>query len=919
MNLNKIMKKITTYILGAIVLGFVSCVTLEDSFIPDNNRGMLSVMASVADLSTVNVGTKAVEESHVESLAMIIFDKNGKLLGEPVYADDINFNFSIDTKNGRIIDEVTSIPLIPEGKNGYDLSACSIYMVANAEEVLRYSIIVKDDSATEEDDRTTEQKFLNITIPVQSIVIPENGKLEKGIPMMGKSNVPVDLSTSVSEATVTNVTMRKLFAKVNVRFQVNATQVVDIPSFTIHKWSVNNIPNNVRLGELEGETICANNPEEGEDPNVFTTGDLTNLSYGKATIYHASDYFEFTFYVPEQKVTPDSEAYPEGTNIEEPQRYKPLLCSDDKNPMYVTVNGEYVDHNNIVKSVTYSLYLGQNESDNFEVKRNQELNNIVTIKGLTNSASASTPENPYNISVDHRVVVNFDGFSLSMEREAILDSHFEVRPLDITLSPNSSLTITIPKEHQSWIAIEDNLTGLNYTGNNSPYISGKGVRKYFTTNLVSELNEKNTGMLTITNSDTKAVAKRRVWIYIDENDNVYDKLWNAPNGVTSSPSDGTYTVEKNMYRLGKINVKYSGREGTTNISLNMQQWNLWRVWNKDRTRYYDIEHEEEYLNNYASDQGYGQTQDGMSWGLNDITFSGNMGDDLKTMAIVASSGAGWAQDIVNSIITNLSPNYDFYLAREAREISASLVKEENNYAGRRFSNGIIDSDPDGTTGRYVAISDIKRELNDIPESAIEYCLNKNRRNIGGTINKADRGWYLPAIDEIEEIMVGGYSDFAVFQNRKYWSCQPAFKKNFFLYRTFWLANVLEGSESDVWGDYYLENTQAARATSALYIGDDDDGNDEYTYTGSGIDNENVTNIQDSYDEYLVASVQNQNPNAQVVSNDGVTLEYWNGDKIFGFPRTRNKTIYKVKYAPGYNSRINDKNRVRCVRHSGAIQ
>lgn len=827
MNLNKIMKKITTYILGAIVLGFVSCVTLEDSFIPDNNRGMISVMASVADLSTVNVGTKAVEESHVESLAMIIFDKNGKLLGEPVYADDINFNFSIDTKNGRIIDEVTSIPLIPEGKNGYDLSACSIYMVANAEEVLRDSIIVKDDSATVEDDRTTEQKFLNITIPVQSIVIPENGKLEKGIPMMGKSNVPVDLSTSVSEATVTNVTMRKLFAKVNVRFQVNATQVVGIPSFTIIKWTVNNIPNKVRLGELDGETICANMPNEGEGPNVFATGELTDLSYGKATIYHASDYFEFTFYVPEQKVTPDSEAYPEGTNIEEPQRYKPLLCSGDKNPMYVTVNGEYVDHNNIVKSVTYSLYLGQNESDNFEVKRNQELNNIVTIKGLTNSASASTPENPYNISVDHRVVVNFDGFSLSMEREAILDSHFEVRPLDITLSPNSSLKIAIPEEYQSWIAIEDNLTGLNYTENNSPYISGKGVRKYFTTNLVSELNGKNTGTLTITNSDTKAVAKRRVWIYIDENVNVYDKLLNAPNGVTSSPRDDTYTVGKNMYRLGKINVKYSGPEGTTNVSLNMQQWNLWRVWSADHKRYYDIEHEEEYLNNYASDQGYGNTDEGgMPWGLEGIQLSQNV------MAYWKESANGILAEIINfffrtdNMANNVfsksgkAPQYDFYLKRDNFPVN----RLENNVDKTNYSRdyqGFIFNQEIANTLLTNYKNDPKAKIDGIlltekPASAFAYCYNKNKRNANGEVT--NQKWYLPSIDEIEDIALGAYDEFdKVFQNKKYWSCQPAYDYYSLEIQGYNYVDIGFAAgylpTSNLKGEFYTDNITRARATS----------------------------------------------------------------------------------------------------------
>lgn len=899
------MKQIAAYILGVIALGLASCVTLEDNFIPSKNGGMLSVMASVADFSTVNVGTKAAgDDSNVESLAMIIFDKNGKLLGEPIYRDDINSSFSIDAKNGKIIDGNTPISLVPEGESGYDLSACSIYMVANAEDILRDSVIVKDYSETLEDDRTTEDKFLNIQIPVPSIGMPGNEIL---IPMMGKSENPVNLSTSVSEATVANVTMRKLYAKVNVRFQVNAIQVSEIPSFTINNWSVHNVPNMVRLGEQDGETICAEVKKEGDKVINVLEPTSSKVVVGNSTIYHdpsSKDYFQFTFYVPEHKVQPDiTFSYPDGIQDDEKQRYKPLLCSENRNPMYVTVNGEYVDHNSIVKGVTYSLYLGQNNSDNFDVKRNQELNNFITIKGLTNNkAAAGTEEgeSQFNISVDHRVDVNFDGFSLSIEREAILDSHFEVRPLDITLSPNSSMIITIPPEYQSWIAMEDNATGLMTP--TSAYITGKGVRKYFTTNLVSELNGINKGTLTFTNNDSKN-AKHKVWIYIDENVNVYDKLLNEIDDF-ESPEDDTYEVVENMFRLGKINVKHKDSEGTTNVSLNMQQWNLWRVWNKDKTRYYDIEHEEEYLNNYASDQGYGQTNfEGMKWGLDGITFSGKMGDAMKTQAVYIET-SGWSQDIIDDVITKVSPFYDFYLPREAADINPSLVKTENHYAGRRFTNAIIDADVDGDDS-YSSIGSIKRELNTSPVSAIEYCLNKNRRNSLGLVDPNNRNWYLPAIDEIEEIMVGGYTDFDVFQNKMYWSSQPAFHKNFFRYS----STIL--SEKDFIGDYYYESQASARATSALYVGVDENGNDVYTYAGSGVTN-------DGYYEYCRASFTFGGGTATIspVPSSGLDIEYKISNGFIGWGSDYDEIhLNQVTYDTGWKSRGSE-NRIRCVRNSG---
>ena len=80
------------------------------------------------------------------------------------------------------------------------------------------------------------------------------------------------------------------------------------------------------------------------------------------------------------------------------------------------------------------------------------------------------------------------------------------------------------------------------------------MRKYFTTSLVSELNtalqSDNTKdvSITISNNESGATATKtfRIWFYIDENPNVYDKTGaTTPN----SDADGTYTVSKEQYRV----------------------------------------------------------------------------------------------------------------------------------------------------------------------------------------------------------------------------------------------------------------------------------------------------------------------------------------------------------------------------------
>lgn len=887
------MKKLALYILALAVVSMPSCISMDDDLVPDRQNGKkLEIMASVADYSSINVGTKALEdkESEVKELTMLVFDSDGVIVGKPINMGGKNSVFIIDTDSMVMIDgENNSISMTNDQDK---LQNCSIYMVANCWHVLETQNI------------QSVSDLIAVDIPVSGIEIPG-----EGMPMMGfESGFDLRQDRPDGAETLADIEMDKLFAKINVRFQINADQILHTPSFTLTNWTVSNVPTNMRLGE----------PAEGaETPHatgtMLSVDGKTVLSEGLTTINHSEsltnpDYFQFTFYVPEHRVNPDptvmnafkeqlrtgggnaSNAVPES----DWQKYKPKFCASTQKPMYVTVTGAYTDHQGMVSEVIYSLYLGQNNTDDFYINRNQQLNNIITIKGLTNNKAAAENEvNPYNVSVDHRVDVGETGFSISMERETLLDSHFEVRPMDVIVSAGGKVRITVnsdddPRTDDDWLRIEK-------SGSSNAHISGIGVRKYFTTNLVTE-TLKDSREIEINSGDNP-----RIWLYFDENPNVYDKT------ITDSP----------QHRDISVNVDYfdAGNDTDTPTSRNVftfRQMNLWRVWsykkdasNQDvKDRFYDIEYHEEYLYNYASDDNYGKRKDGMVWGLDGVQFSGNMGADMRTQAVVIQT-TGWSSGIIDALIDNTSPYYDFYLPREAADISADLNVDNNLYAGRRFTNAIIDADVDGT-GSYSAIGLIPRELDEDPVSAIEYCLNKNRRNAtNGLVDSDSRGWYLPAIDEIEEIMVGGYTDFEVFQDKLYWSCQTSFHKNHFLYSSTFL------SDSDFKGDYYRENIYSARATSALYYGVDDSGKDEYTYTGSGV-------INDGYYESLEISVLNSGSNVQanVIPADGRTIRYWDGSWS-GWNRVyQNILLKQVKYDVGYNSRGEKINRVRCVRNSG---
>ena len=381
-----------------------------------------------------------------------------------------------------------------------------------------------------------------------------------------------------------------------------------------------------------------------------------------------------------------------------------------------------------------------------------------------------------------------------------------------------------------------------------------------------------------------------MWFYIDENVNVYDKLLDEGE-ITSSPTDGSYSVGDEYYRVGKVKFQYTdkdGKQSETPVTINFQQWNLWRVWSSDRQRYYDIEHEEEYLNNYASDQQYGETQNGMAWGLDGIQLS-----NKQQAAYVDQTGGlisfifdiwGSFEDFINDIITEsgISPYYDFYLTRD-NPYSGITPRD---YQGLAFNKDIA------TTLLKNHSSDPKAKINDViltedPVSAFAYCYNKNKRNSdgdvcyisGNSVNTDNLIWHLPSIDEIEDIAKGAYDEFdKVFQAEEYWSCQPSFNKNTISIK---YRGIITTSRAN--GSYYDDDVNRARATKITY----NELTREYDNISSGVDG-----------------------NSKLLSAEN------KGAYSSDFNYNTSVTGEKITHHEGNNSRTNEVCRIRAVYRSG---
>ena len=896
------MKRYFYILFVGALLSLTSCVMDEtmDPIAPTpGTDGGFQFIAIAEDFDKHNVGTRAdddkVSDSHISEMTMLIFRNDGKLLPavdadqNPLPSSHINIKkpnptFLINANKydgtGILASMEDGISLMYYDNKANGIDSCRIYIVANAYHLIGDRLEAGDIKSIDELHAALVDTDASLSMPYD-----DNGQ-PIGLPMIGThGDETFDLTYGgKGKNAIATIPLKKLYSKICFRIQVNSNQIVangPTPKFMINRAEVYNVPSKIRMGYAPGDYV----ENVVADPMyLYTTTpcEIKEFKNDKTTISHSSsattnDVIEFEFYMPEHMVTPLSITYPwdEDNNKEFEnyrQYFKPTGLSGSvggqqttKIAPYVRICGTYYDHNAQIKDVSYDIYLGQNEYDDFEIKRNQQLNNHIVITGLTNHKYAYGGGDGNNVSIDHRVTVINKGYYIHMEREAILDAHFEVRPIDVELQAGSSMTITIPEAYRGWIAMESDEVARanNGTGKYVSNIENEAVRKYFTTNLVKELNnlenytDGNGGTIRIPNKDTAPETKTyRVWFYVDENPNVYD---NTGTGKLTSES-GDYTVSKTLYRNAPVTFKFSGIENADpnkkvdagESTINFQQWNLWRVWAKDANgnpvRFYDIEHEEEYLNNYVSDANYGTFPDGMPWGLDGVQLSDGVLAYWLEKVSHQSGGDSFLGYVINWIVSGLDnllnianssksifsksgkePYYDFYLSRDkfpTNKLDNSAVASDyaRDYKGIEFNREIAATLRANYATQQVAHTKTQGDLAQIeklnltqtPSSAFAYCYHKNKRNDKGEV--VNQKWFLPAIDEIEEIALGAYDEFdKVFQNKKYWSCQPAYELNKIIIEPasdnvdYYKWNTMEG-------DFFNDNTKRARATSVYTNG-----------------------------------------------------------------------------------------------------
>ena len=782
------------YIIIITASFFAACTTevIEEPL--NKYDGKINIIGRVIPFSDCDVDTRANKndsEINVTSVEYLIFNKSGVCI----------FTGSMSGSDAIAIDKKQI-----EEAHG-DITECFIIAIANTN---GYSIT---------EGETTWSTIESQVLSVNGVQIPE-----KGLPMVGRYPDTGTFNLNDTESgDLLTVPLQSLFSKIVVNISVDADQVLPgenkpNPTFSLTGCTVHNVASGVDfIGGTEGNS---------DDAISVNTSSYTVNASGETE--DGGTQISFSFYLPERFVKTATSAnnfkYPfgTGTNIREEdenyrQRYKPMLAkghasfdseynpSNDKKATYATISGIYSDHQGHSFTVSYDIYVGNDNYSNFDIVRNRQYNNNIVIQGIQNSSDQS--EDNGAISIDHRVnVVRLDPIIVNFRRETLLDSHFEVRPLRIRKNPKYTGDLTNAKVKveveygetptSNWIGLERSFgNGVTQTSSTTYLVdtdlsperkNSAGKRKYFTTDLTTKTLNTAAGKTVEVPITT---SNQCIWIYVDECTTAHDDVRTATIKVS-------YTIDGTNY--GEP-VEYV-----------INQRELFPVTYGDHT--YHIEYHEEYLHNYDADDSYGQTEyEGMVWGLDGAQLSF---DELSLE---------FGSTLSDYFTGNLKPYYDFYVKKHDSEATGTLWE----YNGYDFMNSIINdintkNDENRLTGVDATITILNLSTN--PSSAVEYCYNKNKRNANGQVEEIN--WYLPAIDEIEDIVMGGYSTFQVFQNNYYWSCQPSYIRNYAYYDGP-ITSIFGGGPKH--GPYYIDDVNYARATKVEYL-----GNDRYTYTQSGV-------------------------------------------------------------------------------------
>ena len=740
------------------IAGLSSC-RQEDPFepsgMPDDPMTTLTFVSDPMSFHRVTTRASDIKEENekrINRLHVFFFDAEGNYL-EGAYLT----GYPDASQRGGYYSPGEGVTLLKIDRELFDnpglAKSATVYAVANVDA----GFFGRDDDGDGRPDGIRSRADLE-----QFVYRPASGTVSTGLPAEGMPMVGVrtlDLTGGTPEND-RQVELTALMARIDVTIQLDSeVQDGNLPAFYLMDWTARNLPTQVAFTapDAGGRTGWT---------EAWTTQSNVSL---QRTIYNRNGQISFTFYMyeniqqPEWKIDPGEEwanpnvdpatltdaerekaLYPEGITDAQKQRYKPYLAHADA--ASIVLHGFYMTYNGAAYEVRYTLYLGANHTNDFSVKRNHQYKNDITIKGLT-AQDSETGE--YTLDARVNVEEEDNEYYIAMLRERNHDAHFCITPMDVylfapeTADPTMEVILgEVPEGSETpdpatvpdWVRLEriaaaDMAAGTVSESGFTAYAQGGSHLAVGTPWTAGNGKRafftrgllKAGGALYGNTRTTIQDSRDRVYFYLDENLALQDR---SATVTMIYKENGVEKRRRTLLLVQAHLLPVAMRDGGT---LYMEQY-------EEYLDHYDP------LDEYATDQIY----DGLPWadlnsGLEDFEV------EQLYETWFATPITSTAYDPPGQVFNDGYPYTSFVIYRS--------------------NQGVM-------------------TLNDRPRSAFEYCFNRNKRNMDGTIDmqydykswydaylEVTNGskWFLPGIRQMEDALTQYYTTFGEFQTDYYWS------------------------------------------------------------------------------------------------------------------------------------------------------
>ena len=368
------------------VLMFTCCTKIELPNMGDGSEQMITFSPQINGM-TINNVTKSAAENDIYSLHLLLFDANGEIINSPFY---------LVNSNGTPLSFTSNIAFsIPKtNSNDAKYKNCTAYMISNISKISSSASTFFSDVTN-----ITGLKNKNVTGSQTTYKNP-SAIVCSGI----KNNIDLSVSGTVP------MDITRAMASININVTTSFTQTYpNTPTFNIISWEVRDIPS---------QTFIIPNPtNDYADLNTSTLANFTTTGTS------------LSFYMWENRrggrssLVSGKNAQPANCPDENRQCYKASYAPQKAS--YVLLYGVYTDHNGNTKFVTYTIYLGVDNYQDYNVRRNNRYTYNVKI-----SSAERCDVSTYVEGYDSRV--SFGGANIIIKGETELDAHYDARVMDIT-------------------------------------------------------------------------------------------------------------------------------------------------------------------------------------------------------------------------------------------------------------------------------------------------------------------------------------------------------------------------------------------------------------------------------------------------------------------------------------------------------